>query len=316
MYGLGYVLLAYAYQRIADLRLDAYASYLASFVASVVLLSVSECVLELWMEAAFRLRWLDYSQRKLNLGGRFCLSRSLYLGCLGVAAVELVHPALARALSGWYGGIRQDWLACASMGAVACFVADALASARLARNLSKTMKEWEAMAKALYRGLKEKQDEYERAFRGYEGRKQQKEQEWRRTVDAAKAELMRDPRTEGEAYRRTLAKANEDFRADLRQMKEDIVASANERDMAMMGFLEDVRRRIGGQLGTVRGRRKLMRYARLFKAYPDIAPATSAKRRRSRMAADAEMLTKDVSVVGQVWQEVKDSLVFLNSYLY
>jgi hypothetical protein len=94
-------------------------------------------------------------------------------------------------------------------------------------------------------------------------------------------------------------------------MKNDLAAFADERDMVRQGFQEDVRLRIRRQRDAVRGRRRYKKFARLFTAFPEIAAISVAGRHHNRSAViDVAMLTKDMSVVSYVWQEVKDMLVF------
>jgi hypothetical protein len=172
------------------------------------------------------------------------------------------------------------------------------------------MKEWEALAKTLYQGLKEKQEEYERKFEEYDNKKLIHGQEWRQTNEEAKAKLMRDPGAGGETYRQTLQQANEDFRAALHQIKEEVAEVANERDMARQAFQEDVRLRIRGQWGVGRGRRRYKRYIRLFKAFPEVASKpVAAAYRRYEVSSDISMLTNEINVVGYVWEELKDKLI-------
>ncbi|GHF10426.1 putative ABC transporter permease [Pseudolysinimonas yzui] len=64
------------------------------FLAALVIFTLVEGVTSLLMERAFGVVFWDYSDKRVNLGGRVCLEYSVIWGALGLALVYLLDPAL------------------------------------------------------------------------------------------------------------------------------------------------------------------------------------------------------------------------------
>ncbi|HWH97574.1 MAG TPA: putative ABC transporter permease [Pseudolysinimonas sp.] len=64
------------------------------FLAALVIFTVVEGIASLVMEHVFGVVFWDYSDRRLNLGGRVCLEYALLWGALGLVLVYLLDPAL------------------------------------------------------------------------------------------------------------------------------------------------------------------------------------------------------------------------------
>jgi len=64
------------------------------FLAALVIFTVVEGIASLVMERAFGVVFWDYSDKRLNLGGRVCLEYALLWGALGLVLVYLLDPAL------------------------------------------------------------------------------------------------------------------------------------------------------------------------------------------------------------------------------
>lgn len=62
------------------------------FVISLFVLSVWEYVVGVLLEKIFKTRYWDYSDHKINIKGRVCLSNSIYWGILGVIFIKYIHP--------------------------------------------------------------------------------------------------------------------------------------------------------------------------------------------------------------------------------
>lgn len=62
------------------------------FVISLLVLSVWEYVVGVLLEKIFKTRYWDYSDHKINIKGRVCLSNSIYWGILGVIFIKYIHP--------------------------------------------------------------------------------------------------------------------------------------------------------------------------------------------------------------------------------
>ncbi len=67
---------------------------LVLFSYGIVVLSVFEYVVGLFLEIVFKTKYWDYSKKKFNIQGRVCLQNSIYWGILGVVFMRLIHPGV------------------------------------------------------------------------------------------------------------------------------------------------------------------------------------------------------------------------------
>lgn len=70
----------------------------ALFVMAALISSVLEYFTSYFMEKVFKARWWDYSEKKLNLNGRVCLSNSLLFGIGGVVVMYIINPIFTKLL--------------------------------------------------------------------------------------------------------------------------------------------------------------------------------------------------------------------------
>ncbi len=69
------------------------------FVLSVAYSCILEYITSLILEKIFKLRWWDYSRRKLNLNGRISLETGVAFGIFGIIIVCFIQPFLVFLLS-------------------------------------------------------------------------------------------------------------------------------------------------------------------------------------------------------------------------
>jgi len=69
------------------------------FILSVAYSCVLEYITSLILEKIFKLRWWDYSRRKLNLNGRISLETGVAFGIFGIIIVCFIQPFLVFILS-------------------------------------------------------------------------------------------------------------------------------------------------------------------------------------------------------------------------
>lgn len=62
------------------------------FIMAMFICSVMEFCTSYILEKIFKIRWWDYSQHKLNLDGRICLSNSILFGLGGIIVFYLFNP--------------------------------------------------------------------------------------------------------------------------------------------------------------------------------------------------------------------------------
>lgn len=91
IYGFGALLLT--------LTLSNIENPVAIFCVSFIGGSALEYFTSFFMEKLFHVRWWDYSDRKIHLNGRICLTSSIYFGLAGILMVKFLNPLLLGLLS-------------------------------------------------------------------------------------------------------------------------------------------------------------------------------------------------------------------------
>ncbi len=66
------------------------------FLFGLIVLSIFEYVVGLFLEIVFKTKYWDYSNNKFNIQGKVCLKNSLYWGALGVVFMRLIHPGVEK----------------------------------------------------------------------------------------------------------------------------------------------------------------------------------------------------------------------------
>ena len=66
------------------------------FILSIVICCSLEYFTSYLMEKIFKLRWWDYSNRKLNINGRICLENGIYFGITGVCLLSFLNPFVSN----------------------------------------------------------------------------------------------------------------------------------------------------------------------------------------------------------------------------
>lgn len=69
------------------------------FFVSMIILTIWEYVVGVFLEKTFHTKYWDYSDHKINFKGRICLSNSIYWGILGVIFVKYIHPFMKEIIS-------------------------------------------------------------------------------------------------------------------------------------------------------------------------------------------------------------------------
>ena len=62
------------------------------FFVSMLVLTVWEYVVGVFLEKVFKTKYWDYSDHKINFQGRICLTNSIFWGLLGVGFINYIHP--------------------------------------------------------------------------------------------------------------------------------------------------------------------------------------------------------------------------------
>lgn len=62
------------------------------FIISFLSLSIWEYTVGILLEKIFKTKYWDYSDHKINIKGRVCLTNSIYWGILGILFIKYIHP--------------------------------------------------------------------------------------------------------------------------------------------------------------------------------------------------------------------------------
>lgn len=68
------------------------------FFMSMIMCTIWEYVVGVFLELVFKTRYWDYSHLKFNFQGRICLSNSLCWGVLGILLIRYIHPFILSVL--------------------------------------------------------------------------------------------------------------------------------------------------------------------------------------------------------------------------
>ena len=85
IYGIGAFIMAFILNRLSN-------NIIILFLASMIILTIWEYVVGVFLEKTFHTKYWDYSDHKINFQGRICLTNSIYWGILGVVFVKYIHP--------------------------------------------------------------------------------------------------------------------------------------------------------------------------------------------------------------------------------
>ena len=71
------------------------------FITTIFMCGTLEYMTSWLMEVIFKARWWDYSDKKINLNGRICLSNLIAFGVLGLLVVYILNPFLLGILNNY-----------------------------------------------------------------------------------------------------------------------------------------------------------------------------------------------------------------------
>ncbi len=85
IYGIGALIMSFVLDGLSN-------NLICLFVASMIILTIWEYIVGVFLEKTFHTKYWDYSDHKINFQGRICLTNSIYWGILGVVFVKYIHP--------------------------------------------------------------------------------------------------------------------------------------------------------------------------------------------------------------------------------
>lgn len=93
------------------------------------------------MECLFKMKYWDYSDKRIQLHGRICLSSSLFWGVLSVALTEYIHPPIEH----WILGLNHLFVILITVCAFCIMLTDTIVSAKTALDLAKVLEHLESV---------------------------------------------------------------------------------------------------------------------------------------------------------------------------
>lgn len=121
------------------------------FFVSVIILSVWEYVVGIFLEKAFHTKYWDYSDHKINFQGRICLTNSICWGVIGVLFVHFIHPFI----QGLVGMIDIELLHYVIGIITIVFLTDTIVSIIKVKNIKGKLEHIEKINKEIKEKLKE-----------------------------------------------------------------------------------------------------------------------------------------------------------------
>lgn len=124
---------------------------IALFIISFLVLSTWEYLVGVLLEKIFKTKYWDYSDHKINIKGRVCLSNSIYWGILGVLFIEYIHPFIEKNI----GLINPVFLNTMIVIVVVLFIVDTIISVITTINIKTALDKTEELNNQIKEKLEE-----------------------------------------------------------------------------------------------------------------------------------------------------------------
>lgn len=121
------------------------------FLIAIVVLTLWEYLVGVFLEIVFHTKYWDYSAHKFNFQGRICLSNSIYWGILGILFVKFIHPFIQGILVKIDTNLVNYIMAILFM----IFIVDTIVSVIHVKNIKATLENIEKINQEIKEKLKE-----------------------------------------------------------------------------------------------------------------------------------------------------------------
>ncbi|HQA56645.1 MAG TPA: hypothetical protein PK033_02045 [Acetivibrio sp.] len=98
IYGFGALLIIFISHMVSVVVIDYYLALMTSILISVFLVTALEYITGFLMEKILKCRFWDYTDEGPNLNGYVCLKFSFIWGILAFALLQILHPAVSKAV--------------------------------------------------------------------------------------------------------------------------------------------------------------------------------------------------------------------------
>lgn len=130
-------------------------NFILLFIGATIITSGLEYLAGWLLNLAFKTKWWDYSEYKLNLNGYICLQFSLAFGVCATLLYYFVHPLMARMVGAILSVIPENAVGWLVAGTGVLFIADLMIAVLSALRLKIRMREMQAILRSLASELAE-----------------------------------------------------------------------------------------------------------------------------------------------------------------
>lgn len=121
------------------------------FFISIIVLTIWEYVVGVFLETVFHTKYWDYSDHKINFQGRICLTNSICWGVLGLLFVKYIHPFVQEIMTKIDTGLLNYILAIL----LVVFIGDTITTIIHVKNIKSTLENIEKINREIKEKLKE-----------------------------------------------------------------------------------------------------------------------------------------------------------------
>ena len=266
---------------------------LTLFVFGFFLLAFLQYITYWAMEKCFAIQWMDCSQNYLNIQGKVCLFHAICWGMAGMVVGVIVHPMMMQ----YFSSLDSMWIAGMVAVTIGFMLADFRLSIRRVSLMRRTMWVLESMGGRVKEDIEATQAEYERKLAALLDQQRVFQQQWRHQMDEKKEHIRRNPYDYTIQTQLEIEASNEELRANLRRLKEEMVREANQRDEALEALLYDLKGSIEQSLDLMKTSARYKNLKRMFGAFPAIEPLF------------AHAMELDERIKWYIWDETKKSVL-------
>lgn len=128
-----------------------YGKIIGIFLVSLVVLTIWEYLVGVFLEKAFKTKYWDYSDHKINFQGRICLTNSIFWGLLGVGFINYIHPYICSIINQIDINLLKNVIYIFTI----IMIIDAIVSVIKVKNIKTTWKKVEELNEEIKARLKE-----------------------------------------------------------------------------------------------------------------------------------------------------------------
>ncbi len=107
------------------------------FIMAVLVCGILEYLTSYFMEKIYHARWWDYSNKKLNINGRICLSNLIAFGILGIFIIYISNPFLIKQIE----SLSKIWINILFWISLVIFIIDNVVSMIINNTIKTTTKQ-------------------------------------------------------------------------------------------------------------------------------------------------------------------------------